>query len=574
MAQARFNKDATLDSATIWPAWLLNIEVLLGEDAAAHLKSPIPQPSAVDKDEEGKALLTEWRTHRHAAAAAIMQTVKIDHHHLLQNCAHDPHRMFLNLKAHFQPDSHLDKVSLMQQYFSLRLESSQLDAVDAFLKDYQNQLNTLRQLDISLKDDWQTAAHLLATLPSQFNTLKSIIGNETQLPTVEALIAKIRTETKNINCTDDLGSSSALAAAHKTSKRPPPGPCPCCKEFHWLKDCKHPSAAAVRKEFASKREARRQPAKAASADTANLASINPATGIMGTNDGLGYAWLARQNGHNNAFYIDSGCTWSLVGDERLLSDIKPIPHQIIEGVGGQVKATAAGTLYLQVSQARCITLTGVRLSKGLPVNLISVQQLNKCGFNIDCGEVARAYDPVTGKTIFNAPRVKNGLYQLTAVSPAPHHAFSAATLTTWHHRLCHLNADYIRTLARDGHVDGMTIKPGPPLSSCTSCSASKAHRISFHSSSSRATAPLELVHCDLLTFGTPSMRGAQYLLVIVDDYSRKLFGFPLYKKSDALASFLRFQQENELQTGHKLKTVRSDNGGEFSGHQWLTLMSK
>ncbi|UZJ55598.1 hypothetical protein CBS101457_004918 [Exobasidium rhododendri] len=569
MSPALFNKDAMLDSTESWPAWELNIKYILGEDAWKQVVAPVAKP-------EEDLAAAEWKRDRQAATSVLIQSIKTEHSHLLNKCGYDPHEMYTALKNHFQPDSNLDKVSLIKQYFALKLTSASSTAVDDFLRAYEKQLNMLRQHNIDIKDEWISSAHLLSTLPAEFNTLGSIVGNLAALPKVDELIFKIRAEARHINKEDPAGASIALAAAPTfqgpQSKRLPPRECPGCKKgFHWLIDCKHPDGIAYRKKKKEK-----YPTAAAAVNESSVTSqalLAPSKPTDKANNS-GYAWIASHVNRSGAYYIDSGCTWSIVGNRRLLSDVQPIPLEEIKGIGGTIKATECGTLCLQVTCNRWITLSNVRVCEGLPVNLISVQQLNSIGFNVDCGDNANVYDQVTRKTVFTAPRIANGLYQLQPVSGNPASAYSAATLTTWHHRLCHLNTDYIRTLARDGTVEGLDFKTGTHSLSCTDCLAGKAHKMPFPSSCSRASAPLELVHCDLLSFGVPSVSGSNYLLTIIDDYSRKLFVYPIARKSNTHCSFMHFKATAELSTGLKLKAVRSDNGGEFSGKEWETTLGK
>ena len=64
----------------------------------------------------------------------------------------------------------------------------------------------------------------------------------------------------------------------------------------------------------------------------------------------------------------------------------------------------------------------------------------------------------------------------------------------------------------------------------------------------------------------------KYNLVIVDDYNRKSWCIPMKKKSDTAATMKEWIAvwENELEK--KVKTMRSDNGGEYvdaAFEKWL-----
>jgi hypothetical protein len=56
------------------------------------------------------------------------------------------------------------------------------------------------------------------------------------------------------------------------------------------------------------------------------------------------------------------------------------------------------------------------------------------------------------------------------------------------------------------------------------------------------------------------MGGAKYFVSFIDDYSRRLWLYPIKKKSDV---FPVFKAQIELDTGKKIKCFRTDNGGEY-----------
>ncbi|CAI5490511.1 unnamed protein product [Closterium sp. Naga37s-1] len=90
----------------------------------------------------------------------------------------------------------------------------------------------------------------------------------------------------------------------------------------------------------------------------------------------------------------------------------------------------------------------------------------------------------------------------------------------------------------------------------------------FPHEASRALGPLDEVHIDLWgTVRTPSLGGAVYVLSLIDDFTRRVWSFPLPNKELAIvAKVLRqWHKDVELECGRKLKAVRSDRGGEFLG---------
>ena len=75
---------------------------------------------------------------------------------------------------------------------------------------------------------------------------------------------------------------------------------------------------------------------------------------------------------------------------------------------------------------------------------------------------------------------------------------------------------------------------------CHACQLGRHVRLPFHMSSSRASRPFELIHCDLWTSPVASVSGHKYYLVILDDFSHYLWTFPLRLKSDTFSTLSDF----------------------------------
>ena len=81
---------------------------------------------------------------------------------------------------------------------------------------------------------------------------------------------------------------------------------------------------------------------------------------------------------------------------------------------------------------------------------------------------------------------------------------------------------------------------------------------------SRASHLLALVHADIWGLApTPSTSGARCFLLLIDDFSRFSWIYPLHNKDQALPMFVKFHTSVEKQLDFKIKSLQSDNGGEF-----------
>ena len=70
------------------------------------------------------------------------------------------------------------------------------------------------------------------------------------------------------------------------------------------------------------------------------------------------------------------------------------------------------------------------------------------------------------------------------------------------------------------------------------------------------------------SMGEKSMGGAEYFLTFVDDKTRYVWVYPLKKKSDVFEIFKLWKTMAEKSSGCILKTLCTDNGGEFISTQF------
>lgn len=134
----------------------------------------------------------------------------------------------------------------------------------------------------------------------------------------------------------------------------------------------------------------------------------------------------------------------------------------------------------------------------------------------------------------------------------------------WHLRFGHLNFGGLNLLYKKGMVKGLPLIEKPERV-CEGCILGKQHRESFPAGkSTRAKAPLEIIHSDLCgPMQTPSIGGSFYFLTFIDDYSRKQWVYFLKQKNEVFDLFRQFKNLVEKQSGYYIKVLRTDRGGEY-----------
>lgn len=67
---------------------------------------------------------------------------------------------------------------------------------------------------------------------------------------------------------------------------------------------------------------------------------------------------------------------------------------------------------------------------------------------------------------------------------------------------------------------------------------------------------------------TPSLGGNRYFTTFVDELTRKVWLFLLNEKSEVFSVFVNFCALVERQSGHELKILRTDGGGEYNSKEF------
>ena len=108
---------------------------------------------------------------------------------------------------------------------------------------------------------------------------------------------------------------------------------------------------------------------------------------------------------------------------------------------------------------------------------------------------------------------------------------------------------------------------------CEVCQMGKQARLPFPTNSAwRATEKLQLVHSDVCgPMRTESLSKNRYFILFIDDFTRFCWIFFLKHKSEVAQVFVKFKTAVETETGYKLKSIRSDNGTEYTSAQFQAI---
>ena len=255
----------------------------------------------------------------------------------------------------------------------------------------------------------------------------------------------------------------------------------------------------------------------------------------------------------------------MTGERSTFSELDVNVHGTVRfGDGSVVAIEGCGSVVFNCKNGEHRALTGVYFIPRLQANIISLGQLEEggCRIVLDAG-VLSIHEP-GGKLLTRVKRSPTRLYllELNIGRPVCLSARSTETAWRWHSRYGHVSFQSLRRLAHHDMVRGL-----PPLEQieqlCDVCLAGKHRRSPFpEQAHRRAIGLLDLVHGDLcgpISPTTPS--GNKYFLLLVDDLSRYMWLVLLPSKDHAACAIKNFQAGIEVETGRKLKVLRTDRGG-------------
>ena len=135
-------------------------------------------------------------------------------------------------------------------------------------------------------------------------------------------------------------------------------------------------------------------------------------------------------------------------------------------------------------------------------------------------------------------------------------------VSLWHKRLGHISKRRIERLVSNGILDPLDFMD---FDTCVNCIKGKQTNVR-RLDANRASDVLEHIHTDICgPFLTASWNGQTYFITFIDDFSRYGYLYLIHDKSQSLDVFKNCKDEVENQLNKRIKSVRSDRGGEYYG---------
>ncbi|CAL2253823.1 unnamed protein product [Prunus armeniaca] len=259
----------------------------------------------------------------------------------------------------------------------------------------------------------------------------------------------------------------------------------------------------------------------------------------------------------------AGKVANLANQSLLVNIDKNVKCRVKMGAGDLVQSTSKGTLVIEM-QGVTRYIKEVMIVPGLDENLLSVGQMVEHGywlvFSDNMIDIYR--DRQMQDLIASVPMKGNRCFPLSLEYVKPSMANKVTVEESswlWHKRYGHLNYTSLMLLQDKEMVQGL---PRLQVTKhvCSGCAIGKGHREPFDKEKVwRASQPLELIHSDICgPMQITTLAGNRFFLTFIDDHSRMCWIFFLQHKSHVFIIFKRFKSMVELQSGYKLKKLRSD----------------
>ncbi|KAL3623657.1 hypothetical protein CASFOL_032473 [Castilleja foliolosa] len=466
------------------------------------------------------------------------------------------------LEQIYMKKSLANRLYLKKKLYTLQMESGK--EIRKHMDEYNKILLDLNAVGVKIDEEDQ-AIILLSSLPKSYEHIVDtmLYGKETLTMTeVKSVLnskeIQKKSEFKNEGNSEVLftqrGRSDKKEFAKRNnsknrskSKGPSQRKCwHCKKEGHIRKFCPD------RKKYNSDRKSEFGDASVASEgyDSADVLTVSECKG--------------RED-----WVLDSGATFHMCPSKDLFEELTEAEGgKVVLGNDGVCTIKGTGSIRFKLSSGEERLLTSVCYVPDLRRNLISVGMLDDLGYDIKASQ--GRIKILKGSLVMLKGIKKNEIYILEGKVIVGYASVAVNDMTRlWHSRLGHISERGLNEMNKQGLFGKDTTKK---LEFCENCVLGKSKRVKFESAVHNTNEVLEYIHSDLWgPSRVETLGGARYFLSIIDDCSRKVWIYLLKTKDEVFKTFKTWKTLVELQSGKKVKKLRTDNGLEFVSNEFNTF---
>ena len=503
-----------------------------------------------------------------------------------------------SLCSTWESKSASNKVFLMKKLFQLQMKDSAI--VSSHLNEFNSLFSQLTSKGLNLDDEMKTI-FLLCSLPSSWDTFCTAISNSAPSGTLifNDVMSAMLTEEIHRQSLDSRSHGEAnVSRGPDSNRRGRSRDCDgkktnqsrsksrdkknvecfyCKKKGHIKRDCH--KWQKQQKEKSS--DTNDKGSTGTSKSSVKIEELNvvesPAIGIphdvlIFTSDFSPDALITLDECYSQNWIVDSGASFHVTPHKEWFSSYAVTNGSVKLGDSHQLAICGIGDIKLCMRNGTEFILKNVRHVPKLTKSLMSVGQLDDLGYNIVFH--AGSWLVKKGNLVILKGQKFGSLYSLYVSSVKEHSIYVAELPSTelWHSRLGHMSQKGMKILQRSGYIPVLDYSE---FSLCEHCIYGKHTRLTSRPLDKELGSPLDLVHSDLCgPMPVKSLGGASYFLTFIDDSTRKVWVYLLKNKSDTFDAFKKFLAMVENQSGRKLKTLRTDNGGEYVSSEFKNFCSQ
>ena len=550
-----------------WMIWKPRMEDLLYcKDLYGPLQGDSAKPTTMIDD--------EWKRLDRKTIGFIRQWLddSVFHHVSTEISAYS---LWKKLESLYERKTAGNKAFLIRKLVNLKYREGA--SIAEHLNEMQSITNQLSSMKISLDDELQ-ALLLLSSLPESWETLVVSLSNSApdgivtmSQVTSSLLNEELRRKSSATSQNDSQAlisenrgrsksRSSSRMGRSKSRSRKDIVCYNCGEKGHYKNQCKQPKKNKKKGKEVESTESKDN--TTATVQGGDYLILSPSDDI--------FSCVCQ----DLEWVIDTGASYHATPRREFFATYRFGNFGVVKmGNYGTADIIGMGDIHLKTNLGCKLVLKDVRHVVDLRLNLISVGRL-------DDEEYESRFHRGQWKLSKGSLVIANGkkchtLYRLQAKAygeqlNATEKDFS---MELWHRRLGHMSEKGLQALSKREVLPDLR---GIHLNPCIDCLAGKQHRVSFASAAlSRKMHALDRVYTDVcgpLRTKTPGgsvdvlgISGALYFVTFIDDFSRKVWAYALKTKDQVINVFKEFHARVERETERKLKCIRSDNGGEYTG---------
>uniref|UniRef100_A0A251S6V1 Putative zinc finger, CCHC-type, Ribonuclease H-like domain, GAG-pre-integrase domain protein n=1 Tax=Helianthus annuus TaxID=4232 RepID=A0A251S6V1_HELAN len=281
---------------------------------------------------------------------------------------------------------------------------------------------------------------------------------------------------------------------------------------------------------------------------------------------------------NDCWYLDSGCSNHMTGNRNLFVNLdESEQREVRTGDDKKLEVLGCGEVNVRI-KGQEKKIPNVFYVNGLKHNLLSVGQLVQKGYDVRFNKEGCTIHDSSGHCMGTIKMTGNKMFPLNLkhdIVPRVCNMTTQDNSVLWHRRYGHVNFETLHDMGINETVSGLP-KIDKSSHICEGCIFGKHARKPFSKKAVwRASEPLQLIHSDICgPMKTQSIGGCRYFITFIDDFSRKTWVYFLKFKSQALSYFRNFKRLAENQVGYKIKSMRTDRGGEYCGHEFQNFLKE